>query len=136
MLLLTLLACGESPLGVNEIGPSWLEVYNPRNDAVDFEGWSVEIDGQSWSFGPGSVAPRSVSYAAEPADTEADWTLDLQLPADGGTLTVFDADQRERQVIQLPAFEDGASFGRIPDGSANWQVVDDPSPGRLNERAD
>ena len=132
MFILSLLACTESPVGLNEIGPTFIEVYNPRDEAVDFAGWSVEVDGERWTFDAGTVAPGSVSYAAGADDTEATWTLDLELPTQGGMLTVYDAERRRRQVIQLPVLDARTSFGRLPDGSANWQVVE-PTPGMLND---
>ncbi|MEZ4317195.1 MAG: hypothetical protein R3F61_06815 [Myxococcota bacterium] len=130
--LFTLLACGESPMGVNEIGPDWLEIYNPSDVDVSFEGWEVGVDDQVWAFDPVPVPPMDVGMLANGSEVSGGWSMALELPIDGAEITVWDDRGRVRQEIVLPPFEAGTSFGRVPDGAPNWQVLDTPSPGDLN----
>jgi hypothetical protein len=133
--LMTLLAaCGgdEGPVGVNEVGPGFLEVFSTDAAPVSLAGWSVATDsGASWAFPGVSIEPDGLLLVGLDG-RDADLDGELVLPEGGGLLTVLDADGAVLQEISVPALTAGRSYGRIPDGIANWQIIEDPSPGALN----
>lgn len=124
--LWVLVACGavdEGPVGVNEVGPDWVEVYNATDRVASLEGWSLQTPSGATLSLAGSVPALDVLMVQ----------VDELLPASGeAVLTVLDDTDSVVQTITVPALGSGESFGRIPDGIANWQLLPTPSPGGLN----
>lgn len=146
MLLTMLLACtpSEGPLGLNELGADglieadgaehpWAEVYNATDEPASLAGWTVGVDDEVWTL-PALEVPAQgflvLSFSGDP-ERGADHAP-FTLPADGARVEVGDDEGVLRQEIELPALDEATSYGRRPDGLANWQIIDEPSPGALN----
>lgn len=121
--LLALTACqtDEGPVGVNEVGPTWIEFYNADPVEADLAGWTVEVDEDVFLL-DGRVGPDETLVV--PTDG-------FRVAPDGAMLVVRDAAGTVVQRISVPELDDG-SYGRVPDGIANWQLLAVPSPGEHN----
>lgn len=98
--------------------PDWLELFNAASLPVALRGTVLSCNGkvhqiQSLSF----LAPRShwQLFADEQAGVDH---LDLTLPAEGGTLLLYDATGMERNRVSFGPQTENVSQGRLPDGSA------------------
>lgn len=116
--------------------PDWVELYNPTQDVLNLEGFSLSDDPQSprrWVFPPGVViSPRGflslqmnpdkgASLVAGPVlntgfglNDRGDRVLLYNAPAKGGGLL-----DSVTLGIQAADF----SIGRFPDGSTNWMLL-------------
>lgn len=145
MLWVWMTACvaTEGPVGLNEIGgdqmddqgesSGWAEVYNSTDSTVSLEGWSLDYDGAIWVLDAIDVPADDLVVLWLDGEPEQGMLhADFALDASGGNLQVFDDSGTLIQDISVPELDVGASYGRKPDGAANWQVISDPSPGALN----
>lgn len=134
MVVLTLLACGvgEGTLGVNEVSTAWVEVYNAEDADRTLDGWSLQLEDTRWDVPLGISVPAGGVAMLDLDEDGTGVVGGVQIPAGPSVLRVFDADGAEVQTIMVPDLGDDRSFGRLPDGAANWQVLDTPSPGTLN----
>ena len=123
----------------------WIEIYNTGNAAVDIGGmyltdnlsapvgWRVPDNNPTVT----TIAPKG--YLLIWADSETNQgTLhaDFKLGAGGEQVGLFAADGKTQidAVTFGPQAED-RSYGRLPDGSNNWQVLAAPTPGQSNMTA-
>jgi hypothetical protein len=120
----------------------WIELYNTGAEPVDVAGMYVTDDFSEptrWRFPSGhpeltQIAPGGFLLLWIDGDT-ADPGLHagFNLSADGEEIGLFDADG----VTLLDSVSFGPqrvdqSYGRYPDGSAEWQVMGWPTPGDEN----
>jgi len=120
----------------------WIEIYNTGNAAVNIGGmcltdnlsapigWRVPDNNPAVT----TIAPKG--YLLIWADGETNQgTLhaDFKLSAGGEQVGLFAADGKTQidAVTFGPQAED-RSYGRLPDGSDNWQVLPAPTPGQSN----
>jgi hypothetical protein len=119
---------------INEVmldreGNGFVELYNSSSSPIDLHGYGLVLD-------PGRPVRLTISdnSPVEPGGLRAititgaglaiTGPLTIQLIAPDG-LTVVDA---IRASIPL----DGRSIGRQPDGSSNWYLFEQPTPGMMN----
>jgi len=121
-LLTLLVGCAPSPLvGLNEVGSSWLEIYNQDARVASIGAWSIQLDLRTpWTL------PDSVEV--QPGDVRVVDGFDLA----AGVLKLRDESGELVQEIDLPELESGQSYARLPDGDGRWRVIDAPTPGELN----
>ena len=121
MVLAVALGCtaeeSEGPVGINEVGDAWFEVY--ASEPADLTGWVAEVGAASVALDASLATGEVVLFDG----------LD---PIPAGPITVRNADGEVVQTIDFPTLGDGESYGRVPDGIANWQLIDAPTPGALN----
>ena len=136
---LLLMACteeGEGPVGVNEIASvpdPWLEIYNATDEPVSLDGWQLDLAGQTWDLPAVEVPADGMTMLFLDGQVDqGELHAPFELSITGGPLDVFDDSGAQVQAISVPEMLEGQSYGRIPDGSANWQVIETPSPGDLN----
>lgn len=128
----------ESPILVNEVQGAtidgeqtdFIELYNPSSSSVDISGYRLQDDkGAEEEY----VIPEGTTIeAGQIMVFYKDETFTFGLGGDGDVVTVLDAEGKIVDTIEYPAMEDGSSYARIPDGSDNWQVVTEPTPGESN----
>ncbi|RJP63254.1 MAG: T9SS C-terminal target domain-containing protein [Ignavibacteriales bacterium] len=121
----------------------WIEIYNPENYAVDLAGYYLSDDKDKnnlWQVSAGQpdktiIPPKAFLVLVadgkpERSANHTDFKLDDNSEAifligkDG--LTIIDS------IIYKNQFRD-ISYGRYPDGSADWFYMVDFSPGVLNK---
>ena len=115
----------------------WIEIYNPNSDAVDITNYKIyDIGGQSGSktkkeFPSGSIIPAN-GFLVIVVDDTASSGFGLSSSGDevwfeNGSGVVIDN-------ITIPVMPDTAtSYGRLPDGSTNWQILTPRTRGRSNQ---
>ncbi len=123
----------QSPL-INELysrgiatEPDWIEIYNPASTTIDITGYKIyDSGGQSGSkpkklFPAGSVIPANGFLAITVDDTAASG---FGLSSGGEKVWFENAGGTIIDSVNLIAVVDtAASYGRLPDGSANWQLL-------------
>lgn len=128
----------ESPILVNEVQGAtidgeqtdFIELYNPSSSSVDISGYRLQDDkGAEEEY----VIPEGTTIeAGQIMVFYKDETFTFGLGGGGDVVTVLDTEGNIVDTIEYPAMEDGSSYARIPDGSDNWQVVTEPTPGESN----
>jgi hypothetical protein len=134
-----------SVLDQNGDNDDWIEIYNYGDSAVNIAGmyltdnpsadsrWRVPDSNPSLT----TIAPRG--YLLIWADGETNEGIlhaNFKLGSGGEQVGLFAADGRT--VIDQVAFgpqDEDRSYGRVPDGSGNWQSLAAPTPGKSNSSA-
>jgi hypothetical protein len=117
----------------------WIEIYNDGFDSVDITGWRLRdaVSDSSWRYGfEGVIDAGEVivvygneSYAWEEANGFP--KNGLSMNNSGDTMTLVEGDLTT--VVDQVTYEsfqvlDDRSYGRLPDGAANWEVYDALNP--------
>ncbi len=121
----------------------WVEIYNYGNNAVDIGGLYLTDDmlvPGGWRVPDNNPAATTIEpqgYLLIWADGETnEGTLhaSFKLNSGGEQIGLFEADGITLidGVTFGPQAEE-SSYGRLPDGSDNWQVFDGPTPGKPNK---
>jgi len=120
----------------------WIEIYNYGSDAVDIGGMCLTDDLDSptaWRIAddePDETTIPAKGYLLIWADNETnEGTLhaNFRLGAGGEQIALFAADGRT--LIDSVTFglqTADRSYGRLPDGTDNWQVMETPTPAASN----
>jgi len=120
--------------------PDWIEIYNPSSSQIDISGYKIyDNGGQSGSkpkmeFPSGSVLESNGFFVIVTADGSA---ADFGLGSGGDKAWLEDVSGVLVDSIIIPAITDtAASFGRLPDGSDNWQLLIPRTRGSSNSATD
>ena len=108
----------------------WVEIFNPREEEVDLDGWYVNGD-------PFGSAPVGISGPSIPAEgfvvLECNVDFPFVLTANGQFWLMnnqgLKEDSGEWTEEQVPA---GQSYGRLPDGGDEWVTFPTPTVGESN----
>lgn len=121
--------------------PDWIEIYNPSSSQIDISGYNIyDNAGQSGSkpkklFPSNTILPPNGFYAIT-VDLTGD-PSDFGLGSGGDKAWLEDASGVLVDSIIIPAITDtAASFGRLPDGSNNWQLLIPRTRGSSNNVTD
>lgn len=131
---------------VDEAGEDddWIEIYNPGSTAFNLAGLYISDTNATASFYriPGSDASKTTVPAggylilwADASPAQGPNHLNFKLSSNGeevylgqlngGSITIIDQ-------VQYPKLEKDVSYGRLPDGTGNFTLLSDPSPGSAN----
>lgn len=129
-------------LKINEIysrgdatNPDWIEIYNPTTGEVTLSGWKIyDESGHTGAkpkkeFPSGAVIPAGGFYLITVDDGTASG---FGLSSAGETVWLEGPDGSVVDEVVFPALEPNTSYGRLPDGSASLQVLNNPTPGAAN----
>ncbi len=128
----------DSPILINEVQGAtidgvqtdFIELYNPSAADVDISGYILQDDkGAEEEY---VVPDGTVIEAGSMMVFYKDETFVFGLSGSGDMVTVLDANGDTVDSIEYPDMEDGSSYARIPDGSDNWSVCTEPTPGLSN----
>ncbi len=126
----------------------FIEIYNPGDEAVDIGGLWITDDLEepdNWEQIPTTDASVTtvaagghiVIWADKDQDTQGILhTDDIKLSADGeqiGLIFISGTDTVFVDSLSFGEQTDDISYGRYPDGSANWESFNTPTPGATNE---
>ncbi|MDY0101752.1 MAG: lamin tail domain-containing protein [Lentimicrobium sp.] len=116
--------------------PDWIEIYNNSDSPADISGYMVyDAGGQS-----GAKPKKEI-----PAGTIIPGHGFFVFVVDDGTETGFGLSSGGEEVwfenatgniidnVVFPAFEPTQSYGRVPDGSGAWQLLDKITRGSAND---
>ena len=113
--------------GIPETDPDWIEIYNPSATSVDIAGYKIYDSGgfngtkPKKEFPSGSVIPANGFLFIIVDDTSASG---FGLSSGGEKVWFENASGIVIDSVDLIAVTDtSASYGRLPDGSSNWQIL-------------
>jgi len=132
-----------SPTDGNEeygsLEDEWIEIFNAGSEAVDVTGWRLRdaVSDSSWRFGfsgvldPGEFFVVYGNEAYEWEDENGYAKNGLSMNNTGDTITLVSADHIT--VVDTVSYTsqdigDDRSWGRVPDGSPNWECNDGLNP--------
>jgi len=117
----------------------WLELFNPGTEALDLGGWMLSGGPRSaeqpWVVPDGvSIPPLGFLVVWADDDTEqGDLHTDFKLSKAGETLVLYWPSGEEADQVAFPAQDSDLSWGRVPDGTGDWQQLGSPSPQQTND---
>jgi len=114
---------------------SWVELYNPTDQAVDLKGWALSDDRTlaSATVFPALTVPAG-GYAMVYCDKESKpFHTSFRVESGKGTLTLFNpqgevADDLSFKKMLAP----NIAYGRIGDGAGKWGYLLTATPGQAN----
>jgi hypothetical protein len=115
--------------------PDWIEIYNTGSTSVDISGYKIyDNGGESGSklkkeFPAGSIVPATGYIVMVVDDTT---TSGFGLGSGGEKVWLEKADGTVIDTITFPALGVDTSYGRRPDGSANWEMITPTTKGVTN----
>lgn len=136
-----------SPILMNEIysrgtaeDPDWIEIYNNSSSPIDISGFKIyDNGGQSGSkpkmeFAAGTIVPANGFFVivvddAVSANPEGS---NFGLGSGGEQVWLEDASGNIIDTVSFPALDVTQSYGRIPDGTYNWRVLNTITKGAAN----
>jgi len=119
----------------------WIEIYNYGDEAVDIGGMHLAdnlTSASRWRVPDNNPSATTIpphGYLLIWADDETnEGTLHatFKLSVDGEQIGLYDADGYLIDSITFGPQNTDQSYGRLPDGSDNWQVFTGPTPGASN----
>lgn len=120
--------------------PDWIEIYNPASSQIDISGYKIyDNGGQSGSkpkmeLPSGTVLEANGFFVKITADMSA---ADFGLGSGGDKVWLENAVGIVIDSVVIPALPDTASsYGRLPDGSENWQILIPRTRGSSNGTTD
>lgn len=115
--------------------PDWIELYNASDVAADISGYKIYDSGGQSGAKPkktvpaGTVIPAKGFYVIVVDDgTESGFGLSSA----GEQVWLENASGNQIDNATFPAFETTQSFGRVPDGGANWLILNTITLGAAN----
>lgn len=130
-----------SPVLINEVQGAtidgeqtdFIELINTSAETVDISGYRLQDDkGSEEEY---VITDGTVLEAGAIMVFYKDETFTFGLGGGGDVVTVLDANGDIVDTVEYPAMDDGSSYARIPDGSDNWSVCTEPTPGESNSSA-
>ncbi len=113
----------------------WVEIYNPSTSAMDISGYKIfDSGGESGAkpkkeFPSGTVIPAGGFFVIVVDDTLA---TGFGLSSSGEKIWLEDAASSLIDSITFPAMGVDTTYGRNPNGSANWALLTPPTKGATN----
>ncbi len=109
----------------------WIEIYNSSSSPIDISGYKIyDIGGQSGTknkklFPSGTIIPAQGFYViiTDTADFAGD-NSGFGLSSNGETVWLEDAAGNLIDNVTFPSMALTQTYGRYPDGSSNWQLLD------------
>ncbi len=123
-----------------EVEPDWIEIYNLTSSSIDITGYKIyDSGGKSGSkpkkeFPAGSVIPANgfLVITTEDGDASA-----FGLSSSGEWVWFENSAGTVIDSVNMAAITDPeASYGRLPDGSNNWQILIPRTRGYSNTATD
>jgi hypothetical protein len=143
LLMLGIVACGSTDdtpkqIVINEVSAysdqkDWFELYNPTDKDIDMADWqfsdNVESQTNKANFPAGTILKAGSYVVIELSDEWPGFKLgkgeQLGIIDTSGTVVASLNWEKEHSV-------ENKSYGRSPDGTGEFQVLDTPTPGKAN----
>ena len=119
---------------------SWIEVYNPGDQAVNLGGWYLSDDEQNlkrWQMPSniGSVKAKGFTTIWLGSNDIKTTQAPFKLDCDGGTIYLSDKEGNLVVSQQYPKGKSRTAWARKTDGGEEWGWTDNATPGESNEGA-
>ena len=119
----------------------WIELYNSGPESLNLTGMYLNDNPTSpgyWQFPNGTmIGPGEFLIVWADGKTELGGLhTPFRLNANGDSVALFASDGTT--LIDSVTFKKqirDTSYGRLPDGSQNWEYLSEPSPGRANTKS-
>ena len=121
----------------------WIEIYNPSDHSVDLGGMSLTdnlSDPTKWQVPhdiPAQTTIAAYGYLliwADGGEDQEGLHAGFKLSDDGEAVGLYDAAGTLIDSVTFNSQSADQSYGRYPDATGSWQVLDKPTPGGPNER--
>ena len=116
----------------------WIELYNYGNEPIDLTGFGLSDNPSrpfKWIFPSGTIGPGEFLLVwASNKDREAGgvYHTSWAISKDGEDILLSDPVGNVVDAVPAMAIPPDRSFGRVPDASPNWQILEEPTPGHSN----
>jgi hypothetical protein len=115
--------------------PDWIEIYNYGNEAITLAGMYLRDNNNLWQIpaGVSIQAGERILFWADDEVSQGNFHTNFKLDKSGDVVTLLAFDGQT--IIDKVSFSDqetDISYGRYPDASEDWYLMDSPSPGREN----
>jgi len=113
----------------------WLELYNAGEQAVNLNGYCVTDDVDSplkWQIRTDTVILPGGYLIIWADDKNTGLHASYKISADGEELALFSPSLELLDSVSFTTQVADVSFGRAPDGGADWAYFTEPTPGRAN----
>jgi len=119
----------------------WIEIYNPNSEAVDLTGYKIyDVGGNTGgskpkkSFPIGSTIPAGGFYViiTDTADFDGDLS-GFGLSSGGEEVWLENSNGTVIDNVSFLAMATNQTYGRLPDGSASWQLLNTITRGAPNQ---
>ncbi len=122
--------------------PDWIEIYNAGDDAVDLSGYYMadDLTDPDAMYAIPSTYPDSVTvpahgyilFYANKGQESSVLNLNFKLSGGGEQVGLWNPDQEVLDSITYGDQTTDISYGRYPDGSADWEFMPTYTPGATN----
>ncbi|MBP6978951.1 MAG: lamin tail domain-containing protein [Bacteroidales bacterium] len=116
--------------------PDWVEIYNTSTADIDISGYKIyDPAGQAGTkpkkeFPTGSIVPAQ-GWLVIVVDTDDESGFGLS--SGGDEVWLENTEGSVIDYIAIPAMEVTQSYGRLPDGADNWQLLNTITKGAANQ---
>ena len=115
----------------------WIELWNAGEDTVDLQGWTITDDldvPTKHTLGELTIEPGGflLLWASDDEEEYGDTHLGFHLSIDGEAVGLYRPDGSASDTVEYEAQAEDLSAARVPDGSSEWVITDDPTPGESN----
>ncbi|MFK8037233.1 MAG: CotH kinase family protein [Crocinitomicaceae bacterium] len=116
----------------------WIELYNNSNSAIDLEGYylSDELDEtQKWTFPSVTVNPNDfllVFASGKDRVSSSQLHSNFKISSSGERIILSNASGTILDNLNLPSLKSNQTYGRVDDGTANFGIISNPTPGLSN----
>ena len=113
----------------------YVELYNTTGSPVSIGGWTLSddpADPARYRIPDGTSVPANGFYVIYCGVAEGTEGAVFGLSKNGETLTLRNADGAEAETVEVPALASDNAYGRVPDGSEQFGILSQLSPGSGN----
>lgn len=118
--------------------PDWIEIYNSLDDAVNMLGYGLSDDPLlpgKWNFPDVTISPKGyllVYASGKEISGSAELHANFKIDGDGEDLLLTDHSGVVFDMVGPVQLEPDQGYGRLPDGSDQWTLALEPTPGSAN----
>lgn len=116
--------------------PDWVEFFNSSENELDISGYKIYDNSGLEGTKPkkeipaGTILAPGTWYVIVVDDEDPSG---FGLSSGGEKIWFENVEGAVIDSVEFPALEENQSFGRYPDGNANWQILYAPTPGAAND---
>ena len=111
----------------------WVELYNPASSAVDLQGYVLSNGSATYTLSSSTPIAAGGFGVLWFEHNSLDATqVNFKLDFGGGTLLLYDGDGSLVDSYTYPQAVTRTAFARTTDGTGDWSLTADPTPGATN----